>query len=318
MQGRKIFYIRIVLIIAIILNCVIIFKLSSEKGEVSTARSRGFIGNFIERFSGLDDKIKDDVILKTESTIRKLAHVSIYTSLGFFISAYIVTYGAKTTTIVKYTLIFGIIYASTDEIHQLFISGRSGAIIDVLIDAIGIIIGMLLVIFIKNAIHKKDKIQNEKKKVLFISSTGGHLSELLSLESVFDEYDYYIVTEKTENNMNLKSKYPNRVSYMKYGTKKNIIKYFFIFTLNCIKSFGILFSRTPDVIVTTGAHTAVPMCYIAKILFGKKIIYIETFANVTTKTLTGKLIYPISDVFVVQWEQLKNKYPKSVYWGEIY
>ena len=109
MQGRKIFYIRIVLIIAIILNCVIIFKLSSEKGDISTARSRGFIGNFIERFSGLDDKTKDDIILKTEVTIRKLAHVSIYTSLGIFISAYVVTYGAKISTIAKYTLIFGII-----------------------------------------------------------------------------------------------------------------------------------------------------------------------------------------------------------------
>ena len=73
----------------------------------------------------------------------------------------------------------------------------------------------------------------------------------------------------------------------------------------------------PSVVVTTGTHTAVPMCYIAKI-FGKKIIYIETFANRTTKTLTGKIIYPIADTFIVQWKEMQKLYPKSLYFGSIY
>ena len=164
----------------------------------------------------------------------------------------------------------------------------------------------------------KDKVVDNKKKVLFISSTGGHLSELLCLKSIFNEYDYKIVTEDTKNNMELKNKYPGRVEYFKYGTKKKLFKYIFIFIENCIRSIKILRKFSPDVIVTTGAHTCVPMCYIAKLFFHKKIIYIETFANVTTKTLTGRLIHPISDIFVVQWEALKKKYPKAVYWGGIY
>jgi hypothetical protein len=69
--------------------------------------------------------------------------------------------------------------------------------------------------------------------------------------------------------------------------------------------------------VTTGAHTAVSMCYIGK-LFGAKIIFIETFANKNSRTLSGRMIYPISGLFVVQWEELLKLYPKAVLGGSIY
>ena len=73
----------------------------------------------------------------------------------------------------------------------------------------------------------------------------------------------------------------------------------------------------PKYIVTTGTHTAVPMCYIGK-LFGCKIIFIETFANINSRTLSGRLIYPISNLFIVQWEEMLKLYPKAVYAGWIY
>lgn len=155
------------------------------------------------------------------------------------------------------------------------------------------------------------------KKVMFISSTGGHLAELLQLQKIFEVYDYHIVTEKTKSNMFLESKFPGRVSFLKYGNKHHIIPYLVIFPLNIFKSLGLFLRYKPDVIVTTGAHTCVPMCYIAK-LFKKKVIYIETFANRTTKTLTGRLVYPIADLFIVQWEDMLQLYPKAVYGGWIY
>lgn len=325
MQGRKIFYIRLILVICILINCITIFKFSSENSEISTSRSRNFISIFINK--SVDDTGKEEIINNVETIIRKLAHVFIYTCLGFLIANYINTYNTKNKTIIKTTIILGYIYSCLDEIHQLFIPGRSGAFIDTCIDTLGLIIGIMIFLCVRWLVlqyknMKNGKINNitekkeDKKKVLFISSTGGHLSELLNLSPLFEEYDYTIVTEK--NNISLNEKYPNRVEYLKYGTKKNLLKYIYIFTANCIKSFKILFKKTPDVIVTTGTHTAVPMCYIAKILFGKKIIYIETFANIETKTVAGRLVYPISDVFVVQWKELQKKYPKSVCWGGIY
>ena len=84
-----------------------------------------------------------------------------------------------------------------------------------------------------------------------------------------------------------------------------------------IKSIYFLIKIRPKAIVTTGTHTAVPICYIGK-LFGCKIVYIETFANITTKTLAGKIIYPIADKFIVQWESMKKLYPKSEYFGGVF
>lgn len=154
------------------------------------------------------------------------------------------------------------------------------------------------------------------KKVMFISSTGGHLSEMLELKELFNYYESVIVTEKTKSNLYLKDKYPC-VYYLVYGTKSHLFTYLFKFIYNFFKSFYIFLKEKPDVIVTTGTHTAVSMCYIAK-LFRKKIIFIETLANRTTKTMAGSMVYPIADYFVVQWESMLKLYPKSIYGGFIY
>lgn len=155
------------------------------------------------------------------------------------------------------------------------------------------------------------------KKVLFIASTGGHFSELMKLSKMFNKYDYHIITEKTKTNANLVMKFPKRVNYLFYGSKDHFISYIFKFSANVIKSFFFYLKIRPKVIITTGTHTAVPMCYIGK-LFGSKIIFIETFANSKTKTLSGKLVYPIADVFMVQWEEMLKLYPKAIYKGGIY
>ncbi|MFV0274644.1 MAG: PssD/Cps14F family polysaccharide biosynthesis glycosyltransferase [Bacilli bacterium] len=154
------------------------------------------------------------------------------------------------------------------------------------------------------------------KKVIFISSTGGHLTELMQLKPLFNEYKSYIITENTKVNKDLKQKF-KKIDYLVYGTRKNLIKYFFIFFWNCALSFKYFLRFKPDYIVTTGAHTCVPMCFIAK-LFRKKVIYIETFANSKTKSLSGKIIYPIADLFLVQWESMLKLYPKSKYVGGLF
>ena len=154
-----------------------------------------------------------------------------------------------------------------------------------------------------------------QKKVLFISSTGGHLSELLQLKSLFNIYSYLLVTEKDKSTISLKDKY--NIKYLVYGTRKNLFTYFFKFIFNFIKSFIIFVKFKPDVVITTGAHTCVPMLFIAK-LFKKKSIYIETMANRKTKTMTGKIVKKWVTYFIVQWEDMKNLYEDAIYGGLIY
>ena len=154
------------------------------------------------------------------------------------------------------------------------------------------------------------------KRVMFIASTGGHLAELLQLKSLFSKYDTCLITEKTKSNLKLKEQYPN-VSYLIYGTKDHPLTYPFKLLGNCFKNLYFYLKYHPDYIVTTGAHVAGPMCCIGKI-FGSKIIFIETFANIHSKSITGKFVYPFADVFIVQWESLLKLYPKAHYEGWLY
>lgn len=155
------------------------------------------------------------------------------------------------------------------------------------------------------------------KKAIFISSTGGHFSELMMLKPLFDKFDYQIITEKTATTISLKEKYKEKIDYLVYGTREHPIIYIFKFAYNFIKSLYFFIKYRPDIIITTGTHTAVPMCYIAH-AFKKKVVFIETYANVTTMTSSGKHIYKFADLFIVQWEEMKKLYPNAVYLGGIF
>ncbi len=155
------------------------------------------------------------------------------------------------------------------------------------------------------------------KKVIFISSTGGHLSELMQLKSIFKKYDYHIITEKNDTTLKLKEDYGNRINYLVYGARNYMFSYMFKFPYNILKSLVLYLKIRPDVIVTTGAHTAVPICYIAK-LFKKKIIFIETFARVNSQSMSGRMINKIADVFLVQHEEMVDVYEHAIYKGDLY
>ena len=157
----------------------------------------------------------------------------------------------------------------------------------------------------------------KKKRVLFISSTGGHLKELLQLKKLFNKYDSYLITEKTDSTKKLKNEYKEKMGYMVFGTKDHMLTYPFKLLANCFISLYYFIKIKPKYIVTTGTHTAGPICYLGKI-FGSKVIYIETMANISKKTITGKLIYPIADLFIVQWKSMLKLYPNAVYGGFIF
>ena len=104
-----------------------------------------------------------------------------------------------------------------------------------------------------------------KKKVLFISSTGGHLNELLQLKPLFEKYEYHIITEKDKANVSLKEKYGDKLYFFLYVTRAKLFSYIFKYFYLCLKTIYYYFKLRPKVIVTTGTHTAGPMCYLGKI-----------------------------------------------------
>src|SRR5574344_1828947 len=156
-----------------------------------------------------------------------------------------------------------------------------------------------------------------KKRVLFISSCGGHLTELLKLSPCFPKYNYHLITEYNASTTFMKDKYNDKVNYLVYGTRHNMLTYPFVLLINCFISLFYFIKYRPKYIVTTGSHTAGPMCCLGKI-FGSKIIFIETFANIYTKTVTGRIVYKFADLFVVQWPSMLKIYPKAKYGGWIF
>lgn len=155
--------------------------------------------------------------------------------------------------------------------------------------------------------------RQDKKTVAFVASAGGHLTQIMRLKPLFNEYYSFIVTEKTP----IKLAAPIPISYVLYCSRKQRLSYLFKATYNVFCSFWIFAKINPDVVVTTGSHTAVPFC-IYSFLFRKKFIYIESFAKSSSQTMTGRIVYPLADTFIVQWESMKKFYPKAKYFGGIY
>ena len=157
----------------------------------------------------------------------------------------------------------------------------------------------------------------DRKTNMFISSVGGHLTQLLQLDKLFSKNDYVLITEQTDVTNALTKKY--NVEFLPYGSRNQKVLYPFILLANCFISLFYLIKYNPDVIITTGANTAAAMCCLGR-LFGKKVIYIESFAKNDSPTITGKMIYKLHayTTFVVQWENMLKYYPKAEYWGWIY
>ena len=110
------------------------------------------------------------------------------------------------------------------------------------------------------------------KRVMFICSVGGHLTQMLSLKEIFSNYDYLLVTEKSKVTLDLANKYNTK--YLLHGTRSYLFKYIFIFMFNFFKSIYLFAKYRPEVIVSTGTHTAVVMCYLGW-LFRKKVIFFK-------------------------------------------
>ena len=158
---NKVILKRIIFTILIIVNCLVIFKFSSQNADTSSQTSGVVVNKIVDKISNANkninkEKLTDDVTF----VVRKCAHLSIYTLLGIWLMNLANTFNllSKRNRIV-FCIIFGMMYAASDELHQKFVDGRSAEIRDVCIDTCGVILGILLVILvgkiIKNIKTKK-------------------------------------------------------------------------------------------------------------------------------------------------------------------
>ncbi|MCR5233148.1 MAG: UDP-N-acetylglucosamine--LPS N-acetylglucosamine transferase [Lachnospiraceae bacterium] len=148
-------------------------------------------------------------------------------------------------------------------------------------------------------------------KVCLVSSSGGHLTHLYMLKPFWENRDHFWVTFDKED---ARSLLEGEKMYPCYYPSNRSLKAMLI---NTFKAFKILRKERPQLIVSCGAAVAVPFFYVGK-LFGAKLIYIEVFDRIDSSSLTGRLVYPVADKFVVQWEEMKKIYPKAINLGSIF
>ena len=148
-------------------------------------------------------------------------------------------------------------------------------------------------------------------KICLVGSSGGHLAHLNMLKPFWkDEERFWVTFDKEDARSILKDEKMYSCHFPTNRNLKNLIK-------NTFLAIKVLKKEKPDVIISSGAAVAVPFFYLGK-LFGAKTVYIEVFDRIDKPTVTGKLVYPVTDKFIVQWEEMKKVYPKAINLGSIF
>lgn len=159
-------------------------------------------------------------------------------------------------------------------------------------------------------------------KICITCAAGGHLNQLMNIQEAFMGYDVFFITVKSETTKSLKNiartyytrDTPSPIQIGKFRLYwTTIILYYLYLLFPCIY---LLVKEKPDVVFGNGGASTLCLCYIGKII-GCKIIYLESLTRVSDLSLTGKLVYKIADLFLVQWDTLLQKYNKAKYWGKV-
>ena len=147
-------------------------------------------------------------------------------------------------------------------------------------------------------------------KILFVTSGGGHLAQLLPMQSWWKSHTRSWVTfRQTEVETALAGE---NVTWCFFPTTRDVPNA----VRNLLLSWPTLRRLRPDVVVSAGAGVSVPFFLTARLL-GIRTVYIECFDRITMPTLSGRICYPLSDAFCIQWEEQREFYPDAINIGQL-
>jgi len=150
-----------------------------------------------------------------------------------------------------------------------------------------------------------------QQDVLLVVSNGGHLLQLLQLADLWPQERRHWVSFDQSDAVSLLA--GERTTWAHHPTNRNLP--------NLIRNFGLAIRlvRRGEVqaIVTTGAGVAVPFVIVGR-LVGVNVVYIESMARITSPSLTGRLVYPFADTFIVQWPTLQRFFKRARSLGTVF
>ena len=147
-------------------------------------------------------------------------------------------------------------------------------------------------------------------RVLLVCSSGGHLIQLHNLKPWWERHDHMWVTFRKLDSTSLLA--GERVAWAYHPTTRNLRN----LVRNLLLAWRLLRSYRPDVVVSSGAGVAFPFFLIARLL-RQKTVYVEVYDRIDSATMTGRLCYPLSNLFLLQWEEQRGSYPKGVVIGSL-
>jgi beta-1,4-N-acetylglucosaminyltransferase len=148
-------------------------------------------------------------------------------------------------------------------------------------------------------------------KVMLVCSSGGHLSQLHKLEPWWREHERLWLTFRKTDSLSLLEGEP--VVWAYHPTTRNLGN----LLRNLRLAWRVLADFHPDVVVSTGAGVAFPFFLLARVR-GIRTVYVEVYDRIDSATLTGRLCYPLSDLFLLQWEEQQRWYPRGVVIGRVF
>lgn len=148
-------------------------------------------------------------------------------------------------------------------------------------------------------------------RVLLVCSSGGHLDHLDRLRHWWERQDRMWVTFPGADSESLL--HGEAVAWAYHPTTRNIPN----LLRNLVLARRTLRSYRPDVVVSTGAGVALPFFLLAR-LSGTETVYLEVYDRIDSPTLTGRLCYPLSRLFLLQWQEQRRFYPRGVVVGALY
>jgi UDP-N-acetylglucosamine:LPS N-acetylglucosamine transferase len=157
----------------------------------------------------------------------------------------------------------------------------------------------------------------KKLNVLYILGSGGHTAQMIELsKDLKEKINYFYLIQKDDVLSQKKIIYPDKIIRIKRNAdfNENKLNIFLKTIFSFFKAIKIINKNKINVIISCGPGVSIPFFY-AGFLLRKKLIFIESWLRLTSKSISGKLIYLIANLFFVQWKENLTNYPKALYRG---
>jgi UDP-N-acetylglucosamine:LPS N-acetylglucosamine transferase len=145
-------------------------------------------------------------------------------------------------------------------------------------------------------------------KVCIVSSCGGHLTEVRALKPAYDRYEhFYVLNDRAL----LPADMQGRTCFITHAERDWRV------LANLWEAYRILRRERPSVILSTGAGPAVPFALVGRLLFGTRVVFVETITRVERPSMTGRIMYHLAHDFFFQWEGLRRFFPRGRHGGAL-